>query len=53
MRQRVLGKTGIAVGELGLSPRARLDGLLRVTVAGLEQFVAAQGGLERLALRSS
>jgi hypothetical protein len=39
----------VATGDLGLSARARLDGLLRVTVAGLEQFVAALGGFEWLA----
>src|SRR5438270_809407 len=42
-----LGDTvAVATGQLGLSPRGRLDGTLRVTVAGLEQFIAGQGGLQ-------
>jgi hypothetical protein len=35
--------TAIAVGTLGLSPHARLDGTLRLTVAGLEMFLARSG----------
>jgi hypothetical protein len=33
----------VAEGTLGLTPRARPDGTLRLTVAGLEQFLARSG----------
>jgi hypothetical protein len=38
----------VATGELGLSPKHRVDGQLRLTVAGLDQFITAHGGLEKL-----
>ena len=36
-------------GALGLSGRGRLDGTVRITIAGLDQFIAANGGLEKVA----
>jgi len=39
----------VVTGELGLTARGRLDGTLRMTVAGIDQFIAANGGMEKLA----
>lgn len=38
----------VSTGALSLSDRGRLDGTVRVTVAGFERFIAAQGGLTKL-----
>jgi hypothetical protein len=39
---------GVVSGSMALSRSGRADGALRLTVAGLDQFINAQGGLEKL-----
>ncbi len=46
-RVRQADTTARATGTLGLSPRGRLDGTLRLAVAGLEPFLA-RSGLDRM-----
>jgi hypothetical protein len=38
----------VTSGRMALSPSGRADGALRLTVTGLDQFIAAQGGIEKL-----